>query len=98
MKHYALLGHGVSYTRSPEIHAAISRVTGRACTYDVVDVAPSELDAAVARLNATRDGYNITKPYKERVTTVSRADSASVIGAINTVRTADGVGFNTDCD
>ena len=96
MKKYALIGEGISYTLSPKLHACISDVTGRACSYDVIDVGCDELEAARARLLGY-DGYNVTKPFKQAMLGVALVGEAKAIGVVNTVMPKTNEGYNTDC-
>jgi len=96
-----LLGHPVSHSLSPAFQNAALRAAGIALTYELLDVAPDALPAALERLRADRAAGNVTIPHKDavharcgRLTTVARR-----VGAVNTFWVAeDGtlVGDNTD--
>lgn len=97
MKKFCVLGHDIGYTRSPALHRAIFRFLGEDGTYDVADVPEERLAETVRRLLEEYDGFNVTKPYKEKV--------AALLGErdpVNTVRkggkctSTDPVGFITD--
>jgi shikimate dehydrogenase len=69
--------------------------------YEAIDVAPSALDDAVARLVAARAAGNVTIPHKEAFARrCARVDAvAQRVGAVNTFRVADDdalEGTNTD--
>ena len=102
MKKYALLGHNIAYSKSPELHQLIGMAAGEECQYDLIDVKGDELEAALKRLNAEYDGYNVTKPYKEVLIKQELVDIvtpvAMELGAANTVLIKDGMttAFNTD--
>ena len=62
---YAVIGHPVAHSRSPEIHAAFARATGQAMVYERL-LAP--LDGFLATVDAFRAGggrgANVTLPFK----------------------------------
>ncbi len=85
-----VLGHDISYTLSPRLHAVISRVLGERATYGVEDIPPERLASELPRLFSEYDGFNVTKPHKESV--------AKLLGSpfpVNTVR-RDGACTSTD--
>jgi len=92
---YAVIGHHIGYSRSPQIHAAFARGTGQVLEYGLIDVEPASFDAAVRQFVAAGGrGLNVTVPYKlralELVTTLTpRAQRA---GAVNTLSMGVGVG------
>jgi len=92
----ALLGRPVAESLSPRMQNAAFRATGLDWSYEAEDVAPGELDAAVARLLSERyAGANVTIPHKLAVVALcDEADGESV----NTLVLRDGrvLGFNTD--
>ncbi|HXZ56578.1 MAG TPA: hypothetical protein VEG40_03240 [Gaiellaceae bacterium] len=96
MNRVALLGRPVAESLSPRMQNAAFRATGLDWRYDAEDVAPGELEAAVARLLS--EGYagaNVTIPYKLAVVALcDEADGESV----NTLVLREGrvLGFNTD--
>ena len=57
---YAVLGHPVSHSLSPRIHAAFARQAGIELSYVAID-AP-DFDAALAAFDG--DGANVTLPHK----------------------------------
>jgi shikimate dehydrogenase len=98
---YAVIGHPVAHSRSPDIHAAFARQTGEDIEY-VRLLAP--LDAFAATVESFRAGggrgANVTLPFKEEAFRLAAASShrARSAGAVNTLRfDADGMhGDNTD--
>ncbi len=61
----ALFGHPVGHSRSAEIFAAHAARGGPSVRYQVVDVPPGELPAALARLERGEwQGANVTVPHK----------------------------------
>jgi len=98
---FAVIGHPVSHSLSPRIHAAFSHQTGITMDYGTLDAAPTDLAAALERFH--RDGgagANVTMPHKRAAAALceSLADRAERSGVVNTlVRTATGWrGDNTD--
>lgn len=103
MKKLAVLGHPIGHTLSPIMHNASIRALGLAAEYDYgkLDVPPEQLLERLAQLPG--EGYagvNLTIPLKEIAFKGLKtlADSARILGAVNTVEfSADGpVGHNTD--
>lgn len=98
-----LLGHPVSHSLSPAMHAVALAAAGIPLRYEPVDVAPSELRATLNALRASMTAGNITIPHKVRA--MELMDECSVlarrVGAINTFwRERDGrmAGDNTDVE
>jgi len=103
MPRLAVLGHPVSHSRSPAMHAVALAELGLAgdWSYEAIEVAPSDFEALVGSLPRRGfAGVNVTVPHK--LAALSIADSASeaagAIGAANTLSfTAAGVrAENTD--
>ncbi len=90
----ALIGRDISYTRSPEIHSAISEAIGIEMSFDVFDVPYDRFDDTAERLLREYDGFFITKPYKNDIK--NRIESAETKCGVNFVRCRDAKGFNTD--
>ena len=97
-----LLGHRISYSASPAMQNAAFRAAGLAgWTYELFDVAPEELGAAVAALRLPgRAGANVTIPHKQAVIPLldELDESAHRVGAVNFIRREGErlVGGNTD--
>ncbi len=103
MKKLAVLGHPIGHTLSPIMHNASIKALGLDGQYEYskLDVPPGELMARLAQLPS--EGYagvNLTIPLKEVAFQglEKLADSARILGAVNTVEfTANGmIGHNTD--
>ena len=105
---YAVFGHPVVHSRSPEIHAAFGRQEGIAVDYRAIDAAPGDFPAALEAFAAEGGrGANVTLPHKEAAfaactTLTARATRA---GAVNTLLrkgdrwhgdTTDGAGLVRD--
>lgn len=94
---FALIGHPVAGSLSPQLFAA---AYGGAHSYDLLDF--EHFEEAWQAFVDGYDGINVTAPFKQdafaRVDTLS--PQAQATGAVNlVVRRADGfVGYNTDVD
>ena len=98
---YAVVGHPVSHSLSPRIHARFAEQTGEKLSYEAIELEPGKFDAGV--LDLQRRGYaglNVTVPFKRDAWELCdrlspRAEDA---GAVNTLSLlADGIaGDNTD--
>ena len=101
MRRVVLLGHGIAYSASPAMQAAAFRASGLDWTYELADVPPERLAAAVAGLREPEAvGANVTIPHKIAVMPLldELEGDAVAVGAVNTIR-RDGdrlVGSNTD--
>ena len=99
---YAVIGHPVDHSRSPDIHAAFARQTGQTLVYERLPAAPDAFAATVAAFFAEGGaGLNVTLPFKgEAAAYADRlTDRARRAGAVNTLaREDDGtlLGDNTD--
>jgi len=99
MKRFAVIGHPVSHSLSPRIHAAFGRQTGIAIDYIAIDA--EDFDAALHAFADTGGfGANVTLPHKQRAAAACSELSARArrAGAVNTlIRRDDGWhGDNTD--
>ncbi len=98
---YAVFGHPISHSRSPQIHAAFARQTGQDMTYEAI-LAPLDgfADSVAAFAAAGGRGANVTVPFKEEAFRLAGRLSprARCAGAVNTLQfDADGIfGDNTD--
>ena len=97
---YAVIGHPVSHSKSPWIHAEFARQTGQDISYDRIE---APLDGFEAAVNAFRQsggrGLNVTLPFKEAAFRYSAELShrARAAGAVNTLAFRGPVfGDNTD--
>ncbi|EGF31564.1 Shikimate 5-dehydrogenase I alpha, partial [Oxalobacteraceae bacterium IMCC9480] len=98
---YAVIGHPIAHSKSPDIHAAFARQTGQILTYDKRLAPLDDFAGSVRALIAEGGrGANVTVPFKldafALATTLS--ERARAAGAVNTLRfDAAGVfGDNTD--
>jgi shikimate dehydrogenase len=98
---YGVIGYPVSHSRSPVIHRLFALQTGQQLQYDLLQVPPDKLEAAILRFRrAGGKGLNVTVPHKaEVVRLVDRmSERASTAGAVNTLSFRDDemLGDNTD--
>jgi shikimate dehydrogenase len=98
---YAVIGHPIAHSKSPQIHAAFARATGQDIVYERI-LAPLDGFAATVAAFAGEGGRgcNVTLPFKVEAYALatSRAPRAERAGAVNTlIREAGGWrGDNTD--
>jgi shikimate dehydrogenase len=85
---FAVFGHPIGHTLSPEIHRAFATQLGIALSYEAIDAAPDDFPAAVRRFFAEGGlGANVTLPHKgaafaladETTDTARRAGTANVL-------------------
>jgi shikimate dehydrogenase len=101
-----LIGKGIARSKSPALHQQEADALGLRCLYQLLDLTVLGLSVAdLPRLLASAEltgfaGLNITHPCKQAVIPLLHelSEEARAIGAVNTVRFADGkrYGFNTD--
>lgn len=88
---YAVIGHPIGHSLSPQIHALFARATGQRMTYEAMDggAQPGGFEAALAAfIAAGGHGLNVTLPFKLRALAAAHAasDEARLAGAANTLR------------
>lgn len=98
---YGVMGHPVSHSRSPVIHRLFALQTGQNIQYELLQVTPEKLEAAVRQFQRTGGkGLNITLPHKSTVIAIvdQLSERARTAGAVNTLVFEDGdvFGDNTD--
>jgi shikimate dehydrogenase len=101
---FAVFGHPISHSLSPQIHHAFARQFGLELEYSPIDAAPAAFAAAVREFFAAGGrGANVTLPHKasafaladESTPAARRAGSANVLTALPGGRIA---AHNTDGD
>ncbi len=98
---YAVFGHPIAHSKSPQIHATFARQTGQDMTYEAI-LAPLDgfADSVVQFIAAGGRGANVTVPFKEEAYKLAKRLSprAQRAGAVNTLSFDDSgiVGDNTD--
>ena len=95
---FAVIGKDVSKSVSPEIHTFIAKKLGKDIVYDKISVPEEEFERSISAFLGAYDGVNVTIPYKLAVMPCLKAvcGDAKAFGAVNTVKTADLTGYNTD--
>ena len=102
MDRYAVFGHPVGHSKSPQIHAAFAAQTGQSLSYEAIDAPPDGFAAALREfIDQGGRGCNVTVPFKDEAYRLAdRCDAlAGQAQAVNTLRVEpDGrlAGFNTD--
>src|SRR3954468_4642544 len=101
-----LIGKGIGRSKSPALHQQEADALGLRCLYQLLDLTVLGLSVAdLPRLLSSAEltgfaGVNITHPCKQAVIPLLHelSEEARAIGAVNTVRFANGQrhGFNTD--
>ena len=97
---YAVFGHPIAHSKSPQIHAAFARQTGQDMSYEAILAPKGDFAASVAAFIAAGGrGANVTVPFKEEAYRMASRLSprAQHAGAVNTLVFDDGIlGDNTD--
>jgi shikimate dehydrogenase len=97
---FAVIGHPISHSMSPEMHNSVFKKLGLDCKYTLFDIPSSDLERAISDMRSKDfGGFNVTIPHK--VAVIKHLDSLSkearIIGAVNTVKISDSLkGYNTD--
>jgi shikimate dehydrogenase len=98
---YGVMGYPVSHSRSPVIHRLFAAQTGQDLQYELLQVPPDKLAAAITQFGRTGGkGLNITVPHKAEVVRLvdDMSERASTAGAVNTVVFRDGTMFGDNTD
>jgi shikimate dehydrogenase len=99
---YAVIGHPVSHSRSPFIHARFAAQTGQLMAYTTIDAAPELFESTAHHFFAEGGmGLNVTVPHKEAALRLATelTPRARRAGAVNTLALRKGgnlLGDNTD--
>ncbi len=99
---YAVMGHPLTHSKSPRIHAAFAQQTGQQLDYRALPVELGTFPVRVRDFFATGGkGLNITVPFKQEAWELAqvRSPQAELAGAVNTLlQDATGRlhGHNTD--
>lgn len=102
MTHFAVFGHPISHSKSPQIHQAFARQTGITLQYDRIEAPVDSFPQAITTFFAQGGaGANITLPFKQQAWEYADqlTERASTSGAVNTLKKCpDGqiLGDNTD--
>lgn len=99
---YAVIGHPIAHSRSPQIFAEFARLTRQQLSYERIDAAPRHFATALREFlgNGGR-GANITLPFKEEAyalchTHTARAQQAHSVNTLYIEDERTLVGDNTD--
>ena len=107
---YAVIGHPVAHSKSPQIHSAFAQGTGQDIDYTRLE---APLDAFAAVASAFRDGggkgLNVTVPFKLQAAELAtdRHEAVRIAGAANALKFSgnrieaenfDGVGLVRDIE
>ena len=101
---FAVFGHPISHSLSPQIHRAFAQQFGIALEYRTIDATPADFVAAVRHFFAAGGrGANVTLPHKAAAFALAdqRSEIAARVGSANVLtRLADGrlAAHNTDGD
>lgn len=98
---YAVIGHPVAHSRSPQIHQQFAQLTGQRLVYGRIPATPAEFAARVREFVQTHGrGLNVTLPHKQSAAALCDAlsERARQAGAVNTLKFVAGqvLGDNTD--
>lgn len=99
---YALFGHPVSHSRSPDIHRRFAEQTGEAVQYELIDAAPTHFETCLrAFFSDGGMGCNVTVPHKLAAFEIADhvSSDACRAGAVNTLAILEDnslFGDNTD--
>ncbi len=99
---YAVIGSGISHSRSPQIHAMFAQATRQKMEYGLLDTPPVAFKATTdAFFKAGGRGLNVTVPHKQAALLLcdSLTPRARRAGAVNTLARGDDgklLGDNTD--
>lgn len=99
---YAVIGHPVAHSRSPQIHAAFARQTGQVMAYQRRLAPLGGFVESVTRFFSEGGcGLNVTVPFKQEAWALAHAHlsaRARLAGAVNTLwqRNGELQGCNTD--
>lgn len=94
----AVIGKDVSKSSSPEMHTFIAERMGNQIDYRKISIQEDLFEDQIDNLFSELDGFNVTIPYKLAIIPhLEKIEGdAAVFGAVNTVRTSDKLGENTD--
>lgn len=92
MDRYAVLGHPIKHSLSPDIHTAFARQTGQDLEYQAIELPVTSFETRVWQL--FKDGYkgfNITVPFKKDAHDFADVltERAKRAGAVNTLTLTD---------
>jgi len=99
---YGVIGHPVSHSLSPRIHAAFAQQCDQHLSYRAIDAEPDQFEQTLQAFAAQGGrGLNVTVPFKQTAWewVDERDPSAQLAGAVNTIvfdKNGQTCGYNTD--
>jgi len=101
MDHYAVIGHPIAHSKSPQIHQAFAKQTQQKLIYTAIDTPVHRFNDTIKELEAAGiKGCNITLPFKEAAYKIAtqQSECAKQAGAANTLvfKNQDIYADNTD--
>ena len=109
MDQYAVVGHPISHSKSPTIHAMFAEQTRQAMAYSAIEAPLDDFEQVVADFfGQGGKGLNVTVPFKEQAWSLCQhlSERARLAGAVNTLfknangqlcgDTTDGCGLVSD--
>ena len=87
MTHYALIGHPLGHSLSPQIHRALLAAAHLEGDYRLLDIAPEDLANRLPELQTLR-GFNVTIPHKQAVLSAMAELDEKAANSTATIRTA----------
>ena len=98
---FGLIGNPVGHSKSPLIHNTFAELRGDNLEYDLYQLEEQELCNALKRFKKLDfKGLNVTIPYKEKVIPFlcGVSETASKVGAVNTLKLTDKGYYGTNTD
>ncbi len=98
---FGLIGNPVSHSKSPLIHNTFAELRGDNLEYNLYQLEEQELGNALKRFKKLNfKGLNVTIPYKEKIIPFlcGVSETASKVGAVNTLKLTDKGYYGTNTD
>ena len=90
-----ILGYPVTESMSYKVFNKYFELIGEKSTYDALNVQPEDFEREVHDILREYDGFNVTKPFKEKIMRyIALDENAKNVGAVNCV--FKNKGYNTD--
>lgn len=100
-KRFGLIGYPLGHSMSGVIHNELFKITGMDATYDLIEVAPEDIESTFNSELKSLCGFNVTIPHKINIIPQldDLSDKAALFGSVNTVDVKENkiTGHNTDC-
>ncbi len=97
---FAVLGHPIEHTLSPQLHSKLLEISGYNGIYIAFHTTQVELSADVAFLSRRARGFNCTLPHKQAIIPLLEEidEAAKFCGSVNTVLCDEGKLYGTSTD